>query len=59
MLEKGEGETLPDYLDNRIFAGQSGTTIEPVKEDVEGFDRFLVSYRGVLEAEKAAVNSFK
>ncbi len=59
MLEKGEGETLPDYLDNKIFAGQSGTTIQPVPEDVAGFDKFLVSYRQVLEAEKAAAEHFK
>ncbi|MBR6381873.1 MAG: ATPase, partial [Lachnospiraceae bacterium] len=55
LVEKEAGETLPQYLDAKIFAGQSGTTLEPVKEDVEGFDRYLQGYRRALEAEKAAV----
>ena len=36
--EKKEGEALPDYLSSRIFAGQTGTTIAPRQEDVEGFE---------------------
>lgn len=55
MCEKEEGETLPDYLSNRIFAGQTGTTIEPVSEDVAGFDAFIEKYKSTLPAEKAAV----
>ncbi len=55
MAEKEEGETLPDYLSNRIFAGQTGTTIEPKPEDVAGFDRFIEKYKSTLPAEKAAV----
>ncbi len=59
MIEKAAGETLPDYLDNKIFAGQTGSTIEPKAEDVEGFDRYLVSYKGVIPAEKKAVEGFR
>ncbi len=55
MLEKEEGETLPDYLSNRIFAGQTGTTIEPRPEDAAGFDAFIEKYKSALPAEKAAV----
>ena len=55
MAEKEEGETLPDYLSNKIFAGQTGTTIEPKPEDVAGFDRFIEKYKSTLPAEKAAV----
>lgn len=55
MQEKEEGETLADYLNNKIFAGQTGTTIEPKAEDVEGFDRFVASYKAALPAEKAAI----
>lgn len=53
--EKGENETLPDYLADRIFAGQTGSTIEPVPEDVAGFDAFIEKYKSTLPAEKAAV----
>ena len=55
MQEKGDGETLPEYLNNRIFAGQTGTTIAPKAEDVAGFDAYVARYKSTLIAEKAAV----
>ncbi len=48
---------LEEYLENRIFAGQSGTTIEPDPADVEGMEVFTKRYVAGLEAEKAAVAS--
>lgn len=59
MQEKAADETLPDYLSNRIFAGQTGTTIEPKAEDVAGFDAFVEKYKSTLAAEKAAVEGLK
>ena len=53
--EREADETLPDYLSNRIFAGQTGTTIAPEPEDVAGFDAFVEKYKSTLPAEKAAV----
>lgn len=58
MMEKEEGEELPDYLSEKIFAGQTGTTIAPKPEDVKGFDRFVERYRNTLPAEKAAAQFF-
>lgn len=55
MAEKAPEETLPDYLSDKIFAGQSGTTIAPKAEDVAGFDAFIEKYKATLPAEKAAV----
>lgn len=55
MLEKSDGQSLADYLNGCIFAGQSGTTIDPVAADVEGFDAFLENYRAVLPAERATL----
>ncbi len=55
MYEKEGNESLPDYLSNRIFAGQTGTTIAPKPEDVAGFDAFIEKYKSTLPAEKAAV----
>lgn len=59
MYEKKEGETLPEYLSQRIFAGQTGTTIAPEAEDVAGFDAFIEKYKNTLPAEKAAVAGLK
>lgn len=55
MAEKTQEETLPEYLSDKIFAGQSGTTIAPKAEDVAGFDTFIEKYKATLPAEKAAV----
>lgn len=59
MVEKAADETLPDYLSSRIFAGQTGSTIEPKSEDVAGFDAFVERYKNALPAEKAAVQGMK
>lgn len=59
MQEKSADETLPDYLTNRIFAGQTGTTIAPKAEDVAGFDAFVEKYKSTIPAEKAAVEGMR
>lgn len=55
MKEKKDGETLSSYLNDKIFAGQTGTTLKPEPEDVKGFETFLEEYKKLLPAEKAAV----
>ena len=57
MIGKDGGETLDAYLNNRIFAGEKGTTMGPDSADVEGFDRFIGRYRAGLPVERAAVES--
>lgn len=59
MEKKQAEESLQDYLNNKIFAGQSGSSIEPTVEDVEGFDRFMKRYMAGLSIEKAAVEAWK
>ena len=59
MVEKAEEENLPDYLSDRIFAGQTGVTIAPEPEDVQGFDAFIEKYKSTLPAEKAAVEGLR
>ena len=52
-----DNESLADYLSNKVFVGQSGTTLEPDAEDVKGFDDFLVRYNKGLAVERAAVEN--
>ncbi len=59
LLEKEDGESLPDYLSDKIFAGQTGSTIAPRPEDVAGFDAFVEKYKKALPAEKAAVEGLR
>lgn len=59
MKNKAEGETLYDYLDHKVFAGQKGDTLEPKAEDVAGFDAFMEHYTKGLAIERAAVDSMR
>lgn len=59
MINKAENETLDDYLTNKVFAGQSGTKIEPDAKDVEGFNEFIKRYTKGLVIERAAVDNLK
>ena len=57
LINKEEGETLPDFLDSRVFAGNEGSTLDPKPEGVEGFNIFMERYMKGLNIEKAAVES--
>ncbi len=57
MLNKAEGESLPDYLDNRVFAGSSVNTVMAEESDIAGFNIFLTRYRKALPVETAAVSA--
>ncbi len=59
MQEKAADESLSDYLNNKIFAGQTGSTIAPKAEDVAGFDAFVKKYVQTIPAEKAAVEGLR
>ncbi|MCR5577030.1 MAG: ATPase [Oscillospiraceae bacterium] len=54
MLWKDEGETLPDYLDNKVFAGAKSVTLTADSVDVAGFAAFLERYRRALPMERTA-----
>ena len=52
---KAEGETLEDYLDNKVFAGNEGSKMEPVPEDVAGFEKFIEQFKQGLSVEQEAI----
>ena len=55
-LNRGEGERLEDFLSNRVFAGASGSTVQPDPACVEGFNTYIRRYRALLKVEKTAVS---
>lgn len=57
MRNRKEGETLPDYLSKKVFAGNKGTKMEPKPEDAEGFERFAQRYVTGVAIEKAALDN--
>ena len=59
MSQKEESETLEAYLDSKVFAHQPVTTIEPNKEDIDGFNQFMKNYIAGLDIEKSACINLK
>ena len=57
LVNKEEGETLEAFLDNKVFAGNEGSTLNPTKEGVDGFNTFMDRYMKGLSIERAAVDS--
>ncbi|MBQ9285709.1 MAG: FGGY-family carbohydrate kinase [Bacteroidaceae bacterium] len=55
MVNNEQHLALPDYLDQVVFAGNTGVEIAPKPEDVEGFNRYIENYKAALPVEKAAV----
>lgn len=59
MINKEENETLEDYLDAKVFAGNAGTRMDPDPADIAGFEVFTDRYKKGLPIERAAVESLK
>ena len=59
MVNKAENETLDDYLNSKVFAGNAGSEMEPDEEDVKGFDAFIERYKKGLPIERAAVENLQ
>ena len=47
--------SLADYLDEVVFAGNTGVEIAPDATDVAGFDKYIENYKAALPVEQAAV----
>ena len=54
-LINNNGKSLADYLEQVVFAGNTGTSIAPTADDVAGFERYIENYKRCLPVEQAAV----
>lgn len=57
MINKKNGETLAQYLDNNVFSDMPGITIAPDEKDADGFNKFIERYKNGLTIERAAIDS--
>ncbi|NBI68288.1 ATPase [Pseudoflavonifractor sp. 60] len=55
LLNRGQEERLEDFLSSRVFAGTTGSTIQPDPAAVEGFNAYIQRYKALLEVEQTAV----
>ena len=58
MINKGEKESLEEFLNKKVFADRESTRISPNPKDVEGFEVFMDRYRKGLSIERAAIDNF-
>ncbi|HIZ21809.1 MAG TPA: FGGY-family carbohydrate kinase [Candidatus Blautia faecigallinarum] len=57
LVNKAEGESLEHFLDEKVFAGNEGSTLDPDPAGVDGYNKFMERYVKGLEIERAAVES--
>ena len=55
LLWHRSGETLEDFLENKVFSEAEAHTVMAEQREIEGFAAFLVRYRQALEIERTAV----
>ena len=56
-IEKEDSEKLEDYLSNKVFGDNQGSTIAPQKDDVDGFNAYMERYKRGVAIERAAVEN--
>jgi sugar (pentulose or hexulose) kinase len=54
---RASGQSLPDFLDLKVFAGASLDTAEPDPADVAGFETFIQRFVAALPIQRAAVEN--
>ena len=57
MLWKEPGESLEDYLDQKVFADAASSTLMADEIEIAGFDAFLVRYKNAFDVERTAVKT--
>ena len=55
MVHHTPQQTLADFLDTQVFAGNTGIEVAPTVEDIEGFNTYIENYKRALPVEEAAV----
>jgi sugar (pentulose or hexulose) kinase len=59
MGMRKSGESLEDFLSERVFSNSEKTVIHPDPRDAEGYARFMKLYKAGLKVERAAVDFLK
>ena len=57
MVQKGSDESFADFLNQKVFAGETGTVVSPDPEDVKGFDEYIESYKAAIKVQQAAIDA--
>lgn len=55
LVNNDKKQSLVDFLDEKVFAGNAGVEVSPTPEDVAGFNAYIEKYKACLPVEEAAV----
>ena len=55
LVNNDKKQSLSDFLDEKVFAGNTGIEVSPEPEDVKGFNEYIEHYKTCLAIEEAAV----
>ena len=55
LVNNEKKQSLADFLDENVLAGDAGIEVSPTPEDVAGFNAYIESYKAGLPIEEAAV----
>ena len=56
LINNHRNLSLADYLEEIVFAGNTGVEIAPTAEDVAGFNAYIENYKSELKVEHAAIS---
>ncbi len=59
LVSRSEGESLEDYLDQKVFGGMKQLTVKPDPADEAGFDKYMERFIAAIPAQQEAVNGLK
>ena len=59
LVNKKTDESLEKFLDYEVFKGEEGIKIDPVKEDVEGFEAYIKRFREGILVEQSAIKHLR
>ena len=54
LVNNEKKQSLADFLEDKVFAGDAGIEISPTAEDVAGFNTYIENYKAGLPVEEAA-----
>ena len=57
-LWREEGESLEDYLDNKVFGSCESSSVMAEQSEIDGFNKFIKDYQNCLAVEKEAIRRF-
>ncbi|MCL2361881.1 MAG: FGGY-family carbohydrate kinase [Defluviitaleaceae bacterium] len=50
---------LGEFLEKKVFASRTGSTIKPDSADTQGFEKFMKGFAAGLKVERTAVDNFR